>query len=104
MFARGTHGTGVIREAQLTRLQISSPVLQKLDMNGAVRPCANKPYCSSYLGGRAISLSNPNADSNYCDLPIDPSATHIWIFNVFKYLASQAGSSTSSNGSDFFIL
>lgn len=36
-----------------------------------LRPCANKPYCSSYLGSRAISPSNPNADSDYCDLPID---------------------------------
>lgn len=62
--------TEVIRGAQLTWLQISWLVLQKLDMNGAARPCANKLYCSSYLVARAISLSNPNADCDYYDLPI----------------------------------
>ena len=60
-----------------------------------VRPCANKPYCSSYLAGRAISLSNPNADSDYYDLSSDRFPTtasrELRFFRVFSLSLSLSG-------------
>ena len=70
--ARRTYGDrSYSRGAADSTTNIVAGVAETRYERRAVRPCANKPYCSSYLANRAISLSNPNADPDYYDLPSD---------------------------------